>query len=689
MSIRLQLVCSAPAISNNTLATSEDVSVTLPLQVVNKVNLIFYKGPHYPVQTSIGVVVAGGTGPYSYAFTVGGTVNQATLIASNSPTGITLSSTGIFSFDPTSVNATAGRWKVGVTITDGASASVTTDIYITVDGPAGSSSPPPAPPSGLTLGAPTSQQNLNPITSSGNNTYSITGYTQSTMNINNADRIDLNPQLITGTWVITAAVVNNGVRTTPTIPTTPGANIFSYDPSFGELVLHSGDPLYPPGSSVVFTATCTRTSDGAVGTTLLNVTMPRREVSVTPSGSTTFSNGNYIVNDPANIPYNIDVHIVPYPMVGANILIGNIHTNPDITLNGTTISLTNSNWGSQAGDLTHQHQIFYLDSNSVSILANTLVISIVFKATTSSSPTTPPTIPSSLSSNSVTSSGFTVTWSGGNGATSYTYTLDGASVTPSTNNGVSSSSARFTGLTPTTTYAVVVTAVNSVGSTPSTSLSVTTSPFTMPVPRSAYDPPIATYTLTSPDNYLASSFTQNDIYAERILFGGKNFPGTFVFTASVNGGQPITIPTDDNNNNIVRTLTATPSAILLTGADPLYPPGSTVVITAAYTGTSPGVSGTVTVTLTFPDMSIPWGLYATGIAQNSFTIRWYNADQAVSYNYILNGSAETPSTDNGVSSKSATFTGLTADTIYGISVVAVNADNSTHTTTGIAVRTLA
>jgi hypothetical protein len=443
MSIRLQLVCSAPAISNNTLATSEDVSVTLPLQVVNKVNLIFYKGPHYPVQTSIGVVVAGGTGPYSYAFTVGGTVDQATLIASNSPTGITLSSTGIFSFDPTSVNATAGRWKVNVTITDAASGSVSTDIYITVN-----------------------------------------------------------------------------------------------------------------------------------------------------------STGN-----------------------------------------------------------------------------------------TAPAPVTTPTALTSLASNSVTSSGFTVTWSGGSGATSYTYTLDGASATPSTDNGVSSSSATFTGLTPSTTYALVVTAVNSAGSTPSSSLSVTTSPFTMPAPTSNMG--LITYTLTSPDNYLASSFTPEDIYAERILFGGKNFPGTFVFTASVNGGQPITIPTDDNNNNIVRTTTATPSAILLTGKDPLYPPGSTVVITAAYTGTSPGKSGTVTVTLTFPTTYIPWGLYPTSITQNSFTVSWVNADQAVSYNYILNGSAETPSTDNGVSSKSATFTGLTADTDYSISVVAVNADNSTHTTTGIVVRTLA
>jgi hypothetical protein len=538
MSIRLQLVCSAPAISNNTLATSEDVSVTLPLQVVNKVNLIFYKGPHYPVQTSIGVVVAGGTGPYSYAFTVGGTVDQATLIASNSPTGITLSSTGIFSFDPTSVNATAGRWKVNVTITDAASGSVSTDIYITVSSTGNTAPAPVTTPTALTSLA------SNSVTSSG----------------------------FTVTW-------SGG----------SGATSYTYT--------LDGAPVTPSTNNGVSSRFATFTGLTPSSTYAVVVT------AVNSAGST-----------------------------------------PSTSFNVTT---------------------------------------------SASSPTTPPTIPSSLSSNSVTSSEFTVTWSGGSGATSYTYTLNGAPVTLYTDNAVSSSSATFIGLTPSTTYAVVVTAVNSVGSTPSTSLSVTTSPFTMPAPTSNFSTSPITYTLTSPDNYLASSFTQNDINNERILFGGKNFPGTFVFTATVNGGQPITIPTDDNNNNIVRTLTTSPSAIILTGTDPLYPSGSTVVITAAYTGTSPGVSGTVTVTLTFPDMSIPWGLYAAGIAQNSFTIRWYNADQAVSYNYILNGSAEIPLTDNGVSSKSATFTGLTADTIYGISVVAVNADNSTHTTTGIAVRTLA
>jgi hypothetical protein len=535
MSLRLQLVCSAPVINNNTLATSEDVSVTLPLQVVNKASLIFYKGAHYPVQTSIGVVVAGGTGPYSYAFTVGGTLDQATLIASNSPTGITLTSTGIFSFDPTSGNATAGRWLVGVTITDAASGSVSTDIYITVSSTGNTTPTPVTAPTTLTSLASSS------VTSSG----------------------------FTVTW-------------------SGGSGATSY----------------------------TYTLDGAT---------------VTPSTNNGVSSRS-------------------------------------ATFTGLTPSST--------------YAVVVTAVNSAGSTPSTS-----FSVTTSTS--TPPTLPSSLSSSSVTFSEFTVTWSGGSGATSYTYTLDGATVTPSTNNGVSSSSATFTGLTQSTTYAVVVTAVNSAGSTPSTSFNVTTSPFSMPVPFSSYN--TATYTLTSPDNYLASSsFTQENINSDNIIFGGKNFPGTFVYTASVNGGQPITIPTDDNNSNVVKTTTANPSTIFLSGVDPLYPPGSTVVITAVFTGTSPGQTGTVTVTLTFPAAPAPWGLYATSITQSSFTINWFAADQAVSYNYMLNGSAETPSVDNGVSSKSATFTGLTADTQYGISIVAVNSDNSTTPTYGgITVTTLA
>jgi hypothetical protein len=97
---------------------------------------------------------------------------------------------------------------------------------------------------------------------------------------------------------------------------------------------------------------------------------------------------------------------------------------------------------------------------------------------TSSSPytlTTPPTEILMVQSTSITSTGFTITWSGGDGATSYSYNLNTSPATPSIDNGVSSKSATFTGLTPDTSYTVVVNAfrINSEGGT-SAFTSVTT-----------------------------------------------------------------------------------------------------------------------------------------------------------------------------------------------------------------------
>jgi len=86
----------------------------------------------------------------------------------------------------------------------------------------------------------------------------------------------------------------------------------------------------------------------------------------------------------------------------------------------------------------------------------------------------PPTAPVNLTGSIITESAFTVSWSGGHGADSYTYTINGVATTPTINNGLTSKSAAFTGLSPITAYTVVVTATNIVGSTSSSSTSVTT-----------------------------------------------------------------------------------------------------------------------------------------------------------------------------------------------------------------------
>jgi hypothetical protein len=75
----------------------------------------------------------------------------------------------------------------------------------------------------------------------------------------------------------------------------------------------------------------------------------------------------------------------------------------------------------------------------------------------------PPTAPYSLTSSEISTTGFTITWSGGINATSYIYNLNGSPVTPSTDNGVSASNAVFSGLTLGTKYIVNVIAVNPFG----------------------------------------------------------------------------------------------------------------------------------------------------------------------------------------------------------------------------------
>ena len=132
--IRLQIICSSPMISNLTLATSEDPATTLPLQVVSIANLIFYKGPHYPLQTAIGISVAGGTSPYTFSLTTAGTYDQNMVgVGIDNPPAISINSSGLFQFDSNDPLAVGGRWKVGVTITDTEEISLSTNLYITVN----------------------------------------------------------------------------------------------------------------------------------------------------------------------------------------------------------------------------------------------------------------------------------------------------------------------------------------------------------------------------------------------------------------------------------------------------------------------------------------------------------------------------------------------------------------------------
>jgi len=377
MAIRLQLLCVAPALAPpTTRSSSEDVSVAIGLQVVHKVSLVFYKGAHYPNQQSIAIVVVGGVDDYTYSFTPGGTIDQATLIMSNSPPGIDIHpDTGILSFEPTGANAVTGRWKVNVTITDGVS-SINTDIYITVDGPAV-----PVVPGIITNPTPIpANPNISLTTLSGTNNYSITGYT---INSIVGESITLNPATpnpLEGSWSVTATVGG----ATNIVPVGIGYNTsisVNNITTTCDLFLTANDPLYPPGSVVTFTAI--RTLGSGTGTTTIEITIPS-PVTLTFTPSTNIvvdSDGKYIIGNTSTESYYIDVTPTP-SVIGATVVLGN--TTSDINLtNGNRINLTNSNWsiGSGVGDSDTNLTISieYKDNSDMTLLANIIYKTFIFR----------------------------------------------------------------------------------------------------------------------------------------------------------------------------------------------------------------------------------------------------------------------------------------------------------------------
>ena len=135
MSIRLQLLCSAPLNTDlRTFATSElledDAVVPVSLKIANQMNLIFYNSSYYPAQSAIAVVPVGGTGTYAYA-------------CADLPVGVTLDATsGVLTFNrmttplspalPEPVTGIVnGRHPVAIAVTSGGT-TVTADIFVTV-----------------------------------------------------------------------------------------------------------------------------------------------------------------------------------------------------------------------------------------------------------------------------------------------------------------------------------------------------------------------------------------------------------------------------------------------------------------------------------------------------------------------------------------------------------------------------
>ena len=295
-------------------------------------------------------------------------------------------------------------------------------------------------------------------------------------------------------------------------------------------------------------------------------------------------------------------------------------------LNGSTVTPSVDN------GLTSKSATFSSLSGATSY---TLIVTAITEGgQTASDPLTITTLPNpptslSLTASSITYQSFVGSWTGGSGATSYTYTLNGTTVLPSQ----SANSATFNGLVGTTSYTLVVTAINSGGQTVSSPLVITTlaTPPTTPV-------------LT------ASSVTYQSFV---VSWSGS---GATSYTYTLNGSS-VTPSSQTANSATFASLNATTAY--------------TVVVTAINNGgeaaSAPLSVTTLTQAPTAPDVSV------TSITDGSFVASWTGAQHATSYIYTLNGSPRAASVDNGLASKSATFSNLSGGTSYTLIVTAVNA----------------
>lgn len=85
-----------------------------------------------------------------------------------------------------------------------------------------------------------------------------------------------------------------------------------------------------------------------------------------------------------------------------------------------------------------------------------------------------PSEPTQITFSSISRYGFRVNWKGDIFASSYNYLLDNKPVRPSTDDGINSNSATFSGLRDKTTYNLVIKAINDMGSSSSQSVQITT-----------------------------------------------------------------------------------------------------------------------------------------------------------------------------------------------------------------------
>jgi hypothetical protein len=335
--------------------------------------------------------------------------------------------------------------------------------------------------------------------------------------------------------------------------------------------------------------------------------------------------------------------------------------------------------------------------------------------------------------------GFSFGWSGGNGATSYAFVLNGVLTVPSTDNSLTTKSVTISGLADGTLYKIAVFAINANGvfcplsfvqytlaSVPQLTSSVSDTSFTVswqPQPTvSSYS-----YTITDASGTTYTPSTDSGLTGQNIVVTGLT-PSTDYFvvvTATIVASGPVasppltvrTIPTPVVPTALTLTVTELGSSVITvswTGGEAAT--SYTYFLSSVegnntysgiqdeglshnyvkYFGLTPNIEYTVSViavnsagntaesitATTLSDTPVnqaPSNLQASSITGTSFTVSWQPPQGVTSYSYSitnLSGGTYTPSTDNGMSAQNIGVSGLTESTQYVVVVTAINESGS-------------
>jgi hypothetical protein len=296
----------------------------------------------------------------------------------------------------------------------------------------------------------------------------------------------------------------------------------------------------------------------------------------------------------------------------------------------------NSNQVSVAGSQTSPYTLTTLTPGTAYtvFIESVTATSGLVTSSQSISVLTAPTAATSVATGSYSQTSFQITWSGAQGASSLTFRYNSNSVT------VVNQASPYTlsGLGAGSTYSVSIDATNATATASSGSVNGFTTA------------------------YAATGLTASNQGPNSFAIAWSGAAGASSLTFNYNSSS-VTVPASQ----------ASPYTITSLPTNTPY----TVYITATTSGGQTTNSDSInTATITPPPPTAITGVSTTVLTTTSMTVGWSGGNGATSYTYVLNGVTTTPTSDNGVASKTASFSNLTAGTSYSLRITAVNAGGS-------------